>query len=314
MIYVCQTELLCKSTDGGRSWTARPIHESPGQLRWRVLHDGTFITVGLKVGKETHEPATVWASDDEGKTWSKRAEIALEMKLLNGEPYAERYVHRGLNKLADGTLLWAIDIRDDAVPMSTGALYFFRSTDGGHSWQGPIFAFDWVSEGGFALLPSGRILSTIRYQRPTAKNDSPDLERQNGSISKGWPWKHLFLQFSDDSGLSWSVPQQLTTVFGQTFGYPAVQSDGTVVVIHDTRYGPGPAGNRAMISHDEGATWLDEVYYLDYTRFVGSYSASVVLSDDTILTIAGSSQAGNSWDLVNSQTDLHAIRWKPVKD
>jgi len=110
------------------------------------------------------------------------------------------------------------------------------------------------------------------------------------------------------------MPQQLTTVFGQTFGYPVAQSDGTVVVIHDTRYGPGPAGNRAMISRDEGATWLDEVYYLDYTRFVGSYSASVVLPDDTILTIAGSSQAGNSWELVKDETDLHAIRWKPIKD
>ena len=88
--------------------------------------------------------------------------------------------------------------------------------------------------------------------------------------------------------MTWSTPRQLTTVFGQTFGYPAAQSDGTVVVIHDTRYGPGPAGNRAMISRDEGESWLDEVYYLDYTRFVGSYSASVVLQDETILTIAGS--------------------------
>ena len=87
-----------------------------------------------------------------------------------------------------------------------------------------------------------------------------------------------------------------------------------MIVIHDTRYGPGPPGSRAMISRDEGKKWLDEVYYLDSTAFTGSYSASVVLKDDTILTIAGSSQAGNSWEAVKNKTDLHAIRWRPVKD
>lgn len=35
--------------------------------------------------------------------------------------------------------------------------------------------------------------------------------------------------------------------------------------------------------------------------------------DGTILTIAGSSQAGNDWAAVKDNTDLYAIRWKPVK-
>tara|TARA_Y100001934_G_C11797105_1_gene515423 strand:- start:95 stop:556 length:462 start_codon:yes stop_codon:yes gene_type:complete len=124
--------------------------------------------------------------------------------------------------------------------------------------------------------------------------------------------KNLFVMDSDDEGQTWNTPRLLTTVYGQTFGYPAALSDGTVVVIHDTRYGPGPAGSRAMVSRDEGKTWEDEVYYLDFTRFTGSYTASVVLPGDTILTIAGSSQAGNTWELVNGATDLLAIRWKPV--
>jgi len=65
-----------------------------------------------------------------------------------------------------------------------------------------------------------------------------------------------------------------------------------------------------MISRDEGQTWLDEVYYLDYTTWPGSYNASVVFQDDTILTIAGSSQVA----AVMTNTDMVAIRWKPVKD
>ena len=69
-----------------------------------------------------------------------------------------------------------------------------------------------------------------------------------------------------------------------------------------------------MISRDEGHTWEDEVYYLDFTTFTGSYNASVVLEDDVILTIAGSSQAGNSWEKVKGNTDFFAIRWRPVED
>ena len=64
--------------------------------------------------------------------------------------------------------------------------------------------------------------------------------------------------------------RQLTTVFRQTRGVPVALKDGTVIVIHDTRYGPGPAGSRAMISRDEGKTWEDEVYYLDHTAVKGS--------------------------------------------
>ena len=102
----------------------------------------------------------------------------------------------------------------------------------------------------------------------------------------------------------------LCTAYGQTFGYPAAQSDGTVAVIHDTRYGPGPPGARALISRDEGRTWEDEVYYMDATAFTGSYSASVVLDDDTILSICASSR-GASWEEVRDDTDLYAIRWRP---
>ena len=77
-------------------------------------------------------------------------------------------------------------------------------------------------------------------------------------------------------------------------------------------YGPGPPGSRAMVSRDEGQTWLDEVYYVDYTTFTGSYSASIALEDDTILTIAGSTQV-RPGEPIREKTDFYAIRWKPVK-
>ena len=96
-------------------------------------------------------------------------------------------------------------------------------------------------------------------------------------------------------------------------GIPQSRATGLWSLFHDTRYGPGPPGSRAMISRDEGRTWLDEIYYLDSTTFTGSYSASVVFADDTILSICGSSQALGSWDGVRDNTDIYAIRWRPAE-
>ena len=322
-IYVRQSEVLCKSTDDGSTWTTKPI-KLPSEFklgfRWKVLRDGTFISVDCAVGKVVDESATVWASQDEGVTWKKRAQIAIDdLRLPSGRPYVARYVHRGLNRLRDDTLIWGIDVRDE--PYTKGiALHFFQSNDGGHTWHGPILVRDrGASEGATVQLPSGRLFATMRLGMVVHPSDPLLLLKYTQKVDAA-PFngrhriKNLFVMDSDDNGKTWNTPRLLTTVFGQTFGYPAAQSDGTVVVIHDTRYGPGSPGSRAMISRDEGQTWLDEVYYLDSTTFSGSYTASVVLEDDTILTIAGSSQAGNTWEVVRNKTDLYAIRWKPVKD
>ena len=80
-----------------------------------------------------------------------------------------------------------------------------------------------------------------------------------------------------------------------------------MVVIHDTRYGPGHRGSRAMVSYDQGNTWADEVYYVSYTEDRAEASFSVVLSDDTILSIVG---ADIKWQ---GPIDLFAIRWKPAR-
>ena len=312
-LYVRQSQVLCKSTDGGRTWSSQSLaamKADPGS-RWKVLRDGAFISVNCSTGRDARDAAIVWVSQDEGMTWTRRAEIPIEMSLPDGRPYTERYSHRGLNRLQDDTLLWTVDIRD--TPMTLSGCYTFRSTDAGHTWQGPILMIDFGSEGASTLVPSGRVFATIRYQRPPLPSDSEEMLSHMGDTDRGLGFKNVFVMDSEDGGQTWSTPRMLCTVYGQPFGYPAAQSDGTVVVIHDTRYGPGPPGARAMISRDEGRTWLDEVYYLDSTTFTGSYSASVVFKDDTILSICGSSQAPGSWDEVRDNTDMYAIRWRPAE-
>ena len=125
---------------------------------------------------------------------------------------------------------------------------------------------------------------------------------------------------SDDGGRNWKNFRQFTTVFGQSYGFPAVLSDGTVVVVRHNGYNPNRSG-LAMISYDEGQTWKDEAYYLYAPSVAGQvgnagYSQSVVLADDLILTIAGTSDFApcrNSWDACLGKSDLTAIRWKPER-
>ena len=318
LIYVRQVQILSKSTDGGRSWTSREITPTPEGFSedWAVLHDGTFVRVTMKIGPGAIEPAKVFRSNDEAETWTEIGSIPTQV--TGG--YEARYSHWAMTKLRDETLFLAMDLRDEQYGgerfLSAGTLLVgYRSRDGGKTWRGPIKICEWVAEGGMTRVPSGRLLASVRYQRGPLPTDTPAIRKITNKPDGGF--KHHFLIESDDDGLTWGNLRPLTTIHGQCYGYPAAQSDGTVVVIHDTRYGPGPDAARAMISHDEGRTWEDEVYYLYFDTGVSSYSRSVVLGDDTILTVGGTSShpgAKQKWTHAIGHSNLTAIRWKPVKE
>lgn len=323
-VYIQRDEHVFKSTDGGRTWTAYVFDHPSG--RFEILDDGTFVAVAR--GNHRDElPLKVIESTDEGRSWQKRSEFDIPDEY---KPYFVKGAY-GIHRLTDGTLICPVDVRmplpdtkadatfigdgssdakNGSTPMEQWTGLSFRSTNGGRSWSEHSVVCHWWAgaEGGIVSLPSGKALAVIRYQRPLLSDDPPDLVDRNGGYP-GWPYKHVFLADSSDSGKSWQNFRQLCTRFGQTYGYPAVLSDGTVVVVHDTRYGPGGPGSRALISHDEGQTWQDEVYYLDYSAERGSYSASVVLDDGVILTIVASTKpAEKAW----SPAHATAIRWQPV--
>ena len=310
-IYANLGNIICKSGDGGRRWTAH----GKGSFRgvFEVLKDSTFIGLESE-GEHPNTRVVSYASEDEGRTWRKIGEVP--------NPPGHWGSGSWIFRLPDETLLAAIghpkhvfEHEGTRLVYISGEcnLFVYRSTDGGQTWTDPAHVHDWGSEGGVTLTRSDKLVAAQRYQRPMLPGDPPDLEQQTGSANPGWPYKHVCVVESDDSGRTWRDFRLLATVFGQTRGDPVALSDGTVIVVHDTRYGPGPPGSRAMISRDEGSTWEDEVYYLDYTTFTGSYADSVALADDSILSVVGSSQAGNSWEAVRNNTDFYAIRWRPVE-
>ena len=126
-------------------------------------------------------------------------------------------------------------------------------------------------------------------------------------------YKTVFLADSDDLGDTWKDLRPLTNVHFQSHGFGVGLSDGSVVVTHDHRSPPGTEGNKAMISHDEGRTWEDEVYYVSFATVPegqAGFSESVVLEDDTILTIAATSDMPVTWPGTRPVADVWAVRWK----
>ena len=299
-----------------------------GLRGFKVLGDGTFVTAVGSGGKPSNV-VHVHASSDEGRSWRQISRIDVPKEYHscpkaypNASPGSLGIIHR----FPDDGLVCLMNAHTDEHADDWGlisgraTLLSYRSTDAGKTWAGPGVVMNWaLGEGGAVETASGKLLLVIRFQRATLPDDPPELFKETGAdrINATYPYKHLALADSLDGGRTWQGLRQLTTVFGQCYGYPAALDDGTVVVVHDTRYGPGPDAARAMISRDEGKTWEDEVYYLFYGEGGTSYSQSVVLEDGTIVTVGGGSDRtdGNpgSWDNWLGHTDMTAIRWRPVR-
>lgn len=335
-VYFSHGRTLSKSTDGGQTWSSHELTlEASQNCSFQVLSDGTFVGAanpahvrgfdGLSDQPDGDlDPAAVWvwASGDEGRTWEKLSEIPNTLIQPGpGDDRPERYAGY-LCRLPDDTLLLPVESRFKYV---LDPEYVHRSTDGGKTWSapphipqpprpglveprtGPGFLGTSSYETMIAGMASGKLLAVIRY---------------HGGVVPQWPlisehqsttYKTVFLADSEDLGVTWKNLRPLTNVYFQSHGFGVGLADGSVVVTHDHRYPPGTPGNKAMISHDEGRTWEDEVYYVSFATVPegqAGFSESVVLEDDTIVTIAGTSDMPVTWPATRPSTDVWAIRWK----
>ena len=67
-----------------------------------------------------------------------------------------------------------------------------------------------------------------------------------------------------------------------------------------------------MVSHNNGETWQDEVYYLSHGHAAG-YAATISLDGEEMLTLTGSCYGDvGSWDNCIGNTDYVIIRWRLV--
>jgi len=204
---------VCRSTDGGRSWTQAkhfPAPE-PGWMEYipfgpiiigenGVLHascyGGKFIDP-TKTFKTRDGRAWHFYSKDDGKTWLRGSVIGP--------------AHNETSLLHMGGKRWLAAAR-------AGCVDLFRSEDDGATWTGPQPLTERNEINGHLLrLKDGRIVLTYGNR----------IKGQFGVLAK----------VSGDGGATWGEPLRIATSEEADCGYPSSvqRADGKIVSAHYTR-------------------------------------------------------------------------------
>ena len=221
---------ICRSKDGGRTWTRGGSLPLPEGKSDRIipfgdivkLHDGTLGVCIYSWQPPEENNCYFYTSADDGFSWELRGTIQ-EVNINETTPLV----------LPGGELLACARTLDDQH------LELFRSSDHGRSWlrEQP------VSEGRqhpahLLLLPDGRVLLTHG-------------DRRDGH-------KGIVVRLGEDGGRTWGSPRRLVELEVTDLGYPStvMNEDGTFATAW---YSGGVSAH--MRYHMGSAVWTpDEVF------------------------------------------------------
>lgn len=229
---------MARSADGGLTWSApQTVFDRPGAddgiIATGVGKDSTIYAAavsytwnGERYGFDGWK-ANPWliVSKDHGQTWSAPREIAVK-------PLDWAYPFGHILELSDGSLL--LTGYGGALPMSRereNVVFAIRSTDRGATWSAPAIVARGYNEVSVAVRNDGSLLAVIR-------------------ASAG---AHLASTVSRDQGVTWSTPRRITEN-SECPGDLLRLRSGELLLSFGQRN--KPYGVQAMVSKDDGETWL----------------------------------------------------------
>jgi hypothetical protein len=198
-------EWLIRSTDGGRTWSARvpTIVNSPhGPIQ---LKDGRLLYPGKRLWTDDKKIG-VSESTDDGQTWRWLSEIPTRP----GDEVVKGYHELHAVEAADGTLI--VQIRNHNTA-NKGETLQSESRDGGKSWNEPHSIGVWGMPSHLLRLRDGRLLMTYGHRRAPFGNQA---------------------RISPDNGKSWGEPMIISgDGAGGDLGYPSTVelADGTLLTV-----------------------------------------------------------------------------------
>lgn len=183
---------MLRSTDGGRTWSARyaSIVNSPhGPIQ---LADGRLLYAGKELWTG-EKRVGVCESTDDGQTWKWLAAIPAR----KGDE-ADRYHELHAVEAAEGKLVVHIRNHNQA---NDGETLQTESTDGGRTWSEPHTIGVWGLPSHLLRLRNGHLLMTYGHRRPPFGNQA---------------------RISTDAGQTWSEPLVISGDGpGGDLGYPS---------------------------------------------------------------------------------------------
>ena len=267
---------------------------------WR--HMEPFVWVA------THNGTFVHRSRDHGETWEETVQI-------DHSPFITAYSPRNIVQLDEDMLIFTSGAADSMATVPPEArssrtkknaqVRTYKNVGGNRLVDGQIIreparAFICISrDGGHTWKETRQIAAHSKYNFGEPAMIRLASGRLVCHMRNGGQTKHLWQVVSDDGGESWSEPEMTPM-----WGYPAhlVQlSDDRVLSVYGHRR--EPYGIRACVSRDDGRTWDydDEIIIRDdLVKEMIGYPVSMVLEDDTLVTVYWDEDADGETSIVAS--------------